>query len=494
LWGVESMNRRFVFVVASGALLVLLNSAGVLANVALTQISSDPFTNPSSQHATEVEPDTLSSGATFVSGFQQGRFFNGGASDVGFSTSTNGGSSFKFGSIPEATKLVGGKTYDRASDASIAFDAMHKVWLESFLGIIAVNPAVESSFRVDVLVSRSTNGGKTFSPPVAIDAPGNQFFDKNWTVCDNTSTSPFFGHCYTEFDNNSALDLILMSTSTDGGLTWGPALPTANHAIGLGGQPLVQPNGTVVVPIINAFETHMMSFVSTDGGASWGPTNVISVVRNHSVAGGIRTSPLPTAEIDGAGNVFVAWQDCRFRVGCTSNDIVFASSSNGVKWSDVMRVPIDPVGSGADHFIPGLAVDPTSAGTGARLALTFYFYPNAACTAATCQLDIGFIDSTNGGVTWSSATMLAGPISLSWLPETNQGVMVGDYISTSFVSGGGAKGAFAVASAPSGGLFDEAILVPSAALPVLGGAVPSSAAIVSSNSDHPELPAPATAQ
>ena len=46
----------------------------------------------------------------------------------------------------------------------------------------------------------------------------------------------------------AAGDLELMSTSTDGGLTWGPPTPTADNVHGLGGQPVVQPNGRVVVP------------------------------------------------------------------------------------------------------------------------------------------------------------------------------------------------------------------------------------------------------
>jgi hypothetical protein len=138
------------------------------------------------------------------------------------------------------------------------------------------------------------------------------------------------------------VDLIQMSTSSDGGKTWGPAKATGNHALGLGGQPLVQPNGTVVVPIVNAFETTMLWFVSTNRGASWSNTVVISNVRGHANSGGLRTSPLPSAEIDGAGNVYVVWQDCRFRRGCSSNDIVLSSSSDGLNWSRVSRVPIDP--------------------------------------------------------------------------------------------------------------------------------------------------------
>ena len=56
------------------------------------QISADPFTNTTSQHRTQVEPDTLSFGSTIVSAFQSGRFFDGGASDIGWATSTDGGS------------------------------------------------------------------------------------------------------------------------------------------------------------------------------------------------------------------------------------------------------------------------------------------------------------------------------------------------------------------------------------------------------------------
>jgi hypothetical protein len=47
-------------------------------------------------------------------------------------------------------------------------------------------------------------------------------------------------------------------------------------------------------------------------------------------------------------------------------------------------------------------------------------------------------------------------MSLDWLPNTSQGVMVADYISSIFVDGV-AKPVFAVANPPTGGLFDEAI-------------------------------------
>jgi hypothetical protein len=216
------------------------------AGLQLLQLSSDPFTNSTSQHATEVEPDTFAFGSTIVSAFQVGRFFNGGASDIGFATSTNGGKSFTSGFLPGTTTFATpAGIYGRTSDASVAFDARDGVWLISFLGLFPNGNTKE----VDVLVSRSTDGGLTWSNPIAVNATGT-FNDKNWTVCDNTASSPFFGHCYTEFDNVKKNDLEEMSTSSDGGQTWGAAQPTANHDHGLGGQPLVQPNGTVIVPFV----------------------------------------------------------------------------------------------------------------------------------------------------------------------------------------------------------------------------------------------------
>ena len=443
--------------IGGASTLTVLSAIGASANVTLVQVSSDPFTNTTSQHRTEVEPDTYSSGSTVVSTFQVGRFTDGGSSDIGWATSTNSGGTWTHDFLPGITKFQGGGPYDRVSDPSVAFDAMHNVWMISSLPLLET-PSVHGAA---VLVSRSTTGGLSWGNPVTV-ATGTDT-DKNWTVCDDTATSPFYGHCYTEWDEHGAGNLIQMSTSTDGGLTWGPALSTANSATGIGGQPVVQPNGTVVVPIDNAFESALLSFVSTNGGASWSSTVTVSGISSHTVAGSLRSGPLPSAEVDGAGRVFVAWQDSRFERGGKSNDIVMSTSTDGLTWSPVTRIPLDPVGSGVDHFIPGLAVDKATSGSTAHLGLTFYFYPVAKCSTSTCQLDVGFSSSSDGGTTWTAKTQLAGPMTVTWLASTTQGFMVGDYISTSF-SAGTTHPVFAVANAPSGGLFDEAMFSPAAGL------------------------------
>jgi hypothetical protein len=424
------------------------------AIVPLVKLSTDTFTNSTSQHATEVEPGSYSWGQTIVAAFQVGRIHDGGASDIGYAISNDGGATWQSGMLPGLTKFECSGKNSAVSDTAVIYDAAHAVWMISSLPISAAN--------IQVAVSRSTDGGASWSNPIIV-ANGPDL-DKDWITCDNTATSPFYGHCYAEWDDNGNGDLIFMSTSSDGGLTWSAPVSTAGNADGLGGEPLVQPNGTVVIPYL-ANAPFIKSFSSTDGGTSWSTPVVVSQVNDHVVAGGLRSDALPSAAMDAAGNVYIVWQDCSFRTNCSSNDLVMSTSADGVSWTAPARIPIDPPTSTVDHFIPGLGIDPATSGGTAHLGLTYYYYPQANCTAATCALDVGFISSLDGGANWSSPTALAGPMSLSWLPSTFSGQMVADYIATSFANGN-AYGMFALAKANSGATFDEAIYTTQAGLDV----------------------------
>ncbi len=197
------------------------------ATVPLTKLSSDPYTNSTSQHATEVEPDTFAFGSTIVTAFQVGRIHGGGAADIGFATSTDGGTTWSSGFLPGITTFQDGGTFTAASDASVAYDAAHGMWLIASLGLNPPGPA-------KVLVTRSPDA-INWGNPITVTTTGDA--DKNWIVCDNTSTSQFYGHCYIEWDDVNSGDSIKMNTSPDGGLTWGSALNTADGAHGIGGQP-----------------------------------------------------------------------------------------------------------------------------------------------------------------------------------------------------------------------------------------------------------------
>src|SRR6266550_3947672 len=147
------------------------------------QISSDPFTqatcaaSATTNHHTEVEPDTYSNGSTIVATFQVGRVSDGGSCDIGFATSTNNGGAWTNGLLPGTTVFEGGP-YDRISDPAVAFDASHNTWLIASL-------ALKGTTGAAVLVSQSTNGGTTWANPVVVHAAsGSENLDKEWIACD----------------------------------------------------------------------------------------------------------------------------------------------------------------------------------------------------------------------------------------------------------------------------------------------------------------------
>src|SRR5512133_2958818 len=113
------------FAITLTAALTFALSAVLPAVAATTTISTDPFTqatcaaSATTNHHTEVEPDTFSNGSTIVATFQVGRIYDGGACAVGFATSTNNGGSWTSGLLPGITKWSGGGPNDRATDPSV---------------------------------------------------------------------------------------------------------------------------------------------------------------------------------------------------------------------------------------------------------------------------------------------------------------------------------------------------------------------------------------
>lgn len=434
---------RAVLATALGSALVVLGSVPGNAQSLFRQLSQDSFTNGSSQHMTEVEPGAFAYGSTIVTAFQVGRIYGGGGADIGWATSLNSGISWTNGYLPGLTENEGGGPNSAASDAAVAYDAKHGQWLICTLPIGNYDT---------VAVSRSSDGIHWGSPIYVIT---NQDADKNWIACDDTPTSPYYGNCYVEWDNPDVGDLLYMSTSSDGGLTWSSPKTTAGNDYGIGGNPLVQPNGNVVVAFAD-FNGGMSAFMSTNGGQSWTAALSIASAPSHGEDGGLRSAGLPSAAIDGAGTVYVSWSDCRYESGCSANDIVYSSSNDGTHWSSVSRIPIDPIGSGVDHFINGMGIDIRTSGDAAHMAMTYYYYPVSNC-GNSCQLFAGFTISKDGGQTWTAGRQLSGSMKVSWLPQTFSGRMVADYVATVYPAGGRAFPIYAIALQPSGGLFQQAI-------------------------------------
>ena len=414
------------------------------AQTPFRQISQDSFTNGTSQHQTEVEPDAIANGPVIVAAFQVGRISSGGGADIGWATSLNSGISWSQGYLPGLTQWEGGGPNSAASDAAVAYNAKYHKYLICTLPI-------GNSYDT-VAVSRSTNG-LTWDNPIYVIQ--NQDADKNWITCDNSPTSAHYGNCYVEWDNPDLGDLLYMSTSTDGGLTWSAPKTTGGNDYGIGGNPEVMPNGNVVVPFAD-FSGGMSAFMSTDGGNSWTAAVSIASAPSHGEAGDLRSAGLPSASIDSTGRVYLSWPDCSFESGCSANDIVYSSTTDGVHWTSKTRIPLDAIGSGVDHFINGMGIDIRTSAPNIHMAMTYYYYPVSNC-GNNCQLIPGFSISNDGGQTWTPGRALGGAMQLSWLPNTFSGRMVADYVATVFPAGGRAFPIYALAIAPTGSTYHQAI-------------------------------------
>jgi hypothetical protein len=95
--------------VLAGITVALVGAAAASGgSVVATPISSDPYTNQSSQHRTQVEPDSFGFGNTVVA-TKTGRFnAGGGSSNIGWATTKNAGRTWTTGMLPGTTIYRGG--------------------------------------------------------------------------------------------------------------------------------------------------------------------------------------------------------------------------------------------------------------------------------------------------------------------------------------------------------------------------------------------------
>ena len=305
-----SVHQRAAGFIAAVSVLVVTASAASAAPT-LVKVSHDPYHNSSSQHKTEVEPDTVSFGNTIVSAFQVGRVADAGSADIGWATSLDAGATWTHGYLPGITKAQNpNNRYDAVSDPAVAYDAKHGVWMVATLPLSNTRPNSPA-----VLISRSSDGIHWVNP-VGI-APRTQSADKNWVTCDNTPTSPYFGRCYAEWMARSR-HLIMMSKSSDGGAI-GRGRSTRPISMRAWRRALVQPmarsscrrrrrsGSSLSRPATAAIRGAARSTLQPSSGAA---------------IGGIRAAPT-VDDVDAGGRIYVAWEDCRFRNNCSANDIVY---------------------------------------------------------------------------------------------------------------------------------------------------------------------------
>lgn len=399
------------------------------------RLSVDPYRNADSQHETAVEPDDFAWGSTVVAAFQLGRREHGAASNIGTAVSTDAGRTWRRAVLPGLTVNEGGSE-TAASDPAVGYDAVHGVWI-----VVSLTIHQGGSF---IYVSRSTDGLHWSAPVEVAEGP---ILDKEWIACDNGAASPFRGRCYVAYSDDDR-NITVSQSSTDGGLTWTPAVRAGSVLVGT--QPVVQANGALTIVAgdyrgEDALTGAIVALRSTDGGATFQRATVAQLTSANDDP--MRAIALPSVDVDSNGTLYAAWHDCRFRATCNANDIVVSTSTDGLTWTAPFRAT-----RGASSFIPGLAADPNRPG---HLALVYaFFHPGT-------KLGVAFAQSRDGGRTWTAPQRLdAQPMQMSWLPRSEGGRMVGDYFSVAY-AGARVVPVFTLATSPVKTRLREAIFAAS---------------------------------
>jgi photosystem II stability/assembly factor-like uncharacterized protein len=252
--------------------------------------------------------------------------------------------------------------FDNQGHAFICYMAFDKLGTFNYWG--------HNSSRNGLFVRRSLDGGKTWEAnhvPIIEHAtePGIPWEDKPYIVSDTTK-GPHAGNLYVGWTRWTLTDSqILLSRSTDDGKTWSkpieidshPGLPRDDNGAAEGFAGVVAPDGTLFV--VWSQDNNIMLTSSRDGGKSFARAR--SVLHTGPTMFAIETleraNGFPQIAVDPRSNrLYVTWSDYR------NGDLdVFVSSSTdaGRNWTPPTRVNDDAVHNGADQFFQWLTVDPT---------------------------------------------------------------------------------------------------------------------------------------
>ena len=401
----------------------------------------------------EVEPWVAvdpADGNNIVGAWQQDRWSNGGSRGLVAGYSGDGGATWQSAVIPGLTKCSGGE-YERASDPWVTFAPNGDVYHIA----ITFNDANNTNA---VLVNKSTDGGRTWSPPITLirDTAPSPFNDKETITADPHDAR----YVYAIWDRllvppaerarGRAPERAVgyrgptwFSRTTDGGATWEPARAiydpgTVNQTIG--NQIVVLPNGDLVnvfnliASFKNAHKIRGMNVAvlrSSDRGEHWSGPVLIDKLLSVGVTDPESGEPVRTGDIipeiavdPNSGYLYVIWQDARFS---GVDQIAFSMSvDGGLNWSPTLRLGNAPVGVQAFTPTARVRADGTVAvgyydfrnnDDGADLKADYYVTHCHPTTPATCADPAGWSDAIR--VTSTSFDMRQAPFAL--------GYFVGDY-------------------------------------------------------------------
>ncbi len=267
-------------------------------------------------------------------------------------------------------------TYDNQGHAILCFIAFNKLGTFNYWGHATKTNAV--------LIRRSLDGGKTWEPapiPVSLQPqqPGIPMEDKPYIVAD-TSHGRYAGNLYIAWTRWSLVDSrMVLSRSTDDGKTWStpmeidqtPGLPRDDNGALEGFDGAVGADSTLYA--VWSASNDLQFTTSRDGGKTFAKAkNIIRSGPTMFAAQDFdRGNGFPQIAVDARSgdhkhaHLYVTWSDYR------NGDIdVFCARSvdGGKKWSAPVRVNNDSIHDGSDQFFQWLTVDPV---TGA-ISILFY--------------------------------------------------------------------------------------------------------------------------
>ena len=328
-----------------------------------------------------------------------------------------------------------GGPYLRASDPVSGIDHLGNIYLND-VGIIDSNETMSA-----LSLSRSTNGGLSFDPPVeAVRSPDSSvFLDKNWMAVNSFSNTPTAGRVvltFTRFDSNGYPQARVYSD--DGGKTWSSwAYITSTPYYSQGSQPFFLPDGKLAVVYFDfapqePVYAYLQVVISTNGGETFSYSNKITNMLLYSAPLVRNGGFLPAACGNRTDNtLYVTYQglypDNTNAPG--GPRVLFTKSPDGgVTWT--APKPINDSPTNTPIFNPAIGVSPDGK------VVTVAFYDERMNSGNSNLVDIFLAQSLDGGDTWQPnvrLTTVSTDVRLA--PLTDSGYMLGDYLGVGYPMG-----------------------------------------------------------
>jgi hypothetical protein len=396
--------------------------------------SGVPDTGTANANA-EVEPFASANPLfplNLVGVWQQDRWSNGGARGLGTGYSFDGGITWQR-VYPPFSRCAGGNAanngdYERATDPWVSFSPNGVVHQMALSFDDTITPSKPASA---MLATRSTDGGRTWSPSIVLVADTEERFnDKNSMTADPTDER----YVYATWDRLSFVPdegagPILFARSVDNGVSWEPTriiFDPGVNAQTIGARIEVLPSGALVnLFTLIDFSTNALSvnvILSGDKGATWSApvkvADLLSVGASDPETGtAIRDgSILPQLAISRDGTVSVVWQDARFSGGLRDGIALSQSTDGGTSWSAPVQINRDP---SVQAFLPTPHV--RNDGT---LGVTYHDLRSNTADPATLLVDT-WLTRSRDGLTWRE-NRVAQPFDIAKAPRA-RGLFVGDY-------------------------------------------------------------------